>query len=210
LTLFFKERFVKRLLLLPVMMWAFMAASCPETPTNPIVEIDTSMGKITVELDQQKVPDTVANFLAYVDAKHYDGTVFHRVIPDFMIQGGGFKTGMQNAKNEKDFTILEKPTKDPIKLEVNKGLSNTRGTIAMARTNRKNSATSQFFINTVDNAGKLDPNSQSDGYAVFGKVIEGMEVVDKIRNVKTHAIIPEAIEDVPVEDVVILSIRRKP
>jgi cyclophilin family peptidyl-prolyl cis-trans isomerase len=93
---------------------------------------------------------------------------------------------------------------------VNKGLSNTRGTIAMARTNRKNSATSQFFINTVDNAGKLDPNSQSDGYAVFGKVIEGMEVVDKIRNVKTHAIIPEAIEDVPVEDVVILSIRRKP
>ncbi len=200
---------MKRILTVALAGLFLALTSCQDAAAkNPVVEIDTSMGKIKVELDEEKAPITVKNFLSYVDDKFYDGTVFHRVIPDFMIQGGGFKTGMQNAKTEDDFVKLEKPTKDPIKLEVNKGLSNTRGAIAMARTNKPNSATAQFFINTVDNSKKLDPNARTEGYAVFGKVIDGMDVVDKIKAVKTHVIIPDAIEDVPNEDVVIKSIRR--
>src|SRR4051812_38696618 len=159
---------------------AFAAAACGSSSdseaTAPVgVVIDTSMGAIKAELYPDKAPITVKNFLAYVDDKHYDGTIFHRVIADFMIQGGGMEPGM-----------AEKPTKAPIKNEARNGLANTRGTLAMARTNDPDSATSQFFINVVDNTRNLGPGGVSpDGYAVFGKVTEGMDVVDRIRRVKT-------------------------
>ncbi len=169
---------------------------------NPIVLIQTSLGDIKVELDEKKAPISVKNFLSYVDDKFYDGTIFHRVIPTFMIQGGGFETGLENAKQVSDFEKKQKKTKDPIKNESGNGLSNVRGSIAMARTNVLDSATSQFFINTVDN-GRLDPAQ----YCVFGKVIEGMETVDKIRKVETMTI-GQAIGDVPTKDVVIKSITR--
>jgi cyclophilin family peptidyl-prolyl cis-trans isomerase len=160
---------------------------------NPVVVIDTSKGKITAELFQDKAPVTVKNFLQYVDDKFYDGTVFHRVIPDFMIQGGGFEAGMR-----------EKRTREPIANEGGNGVSNTRGTLAMARTNVPDSATAQFFINVKDNLF-LDRARAADkvGYAVFGKVIDGMDVVDEIRRVETGQ------RDVPTQDVVIRSIRRK-
>lgn len=145
---------------------------------NPKVILTTNYGNITIELNAEKAPDTVKNFLKYVDSKYYDGTIFHRVINNFMIQGGGFADGDPPA---------QKPTNPPIKNEGKKsGLSNTRGTISMARTNDPNSATSQFFINVVDNSKSLDPGGFSpDGYAVFGKVVEGMEFVDKIKAVDT-------------------------
>jgi peptidyl-prolyl cis-trans isomerase A (cyclophilin A) len=137
------------------------------------VRIATSMGDIVVELDAEKAPKSVDNFLQYVRAKHYDGTVFHRVIATFMIQGGGFKPDM-----------VQKPTRAPIPLESRNGLKNLRGTIAMARTSDPNSATAQFFINVVDNAF-LDVENARDGngYAVFGKVVDGLEVVDRIKAV---------------------------
>ena len=139
------------------------------------VQLATSMGNITLELQADKAPKTVANFVQYVKAGHYNGTVFHRVINGFMIQGGGFGPDMQ-----------EKPTKPPIPLEARNGLSNARGTVAMARTNVPDSATAQFFINVNDNAG-LDAANAPDGngYAVFGKVVEGMDVVDRIKAVAT-------------------------
>jgi|TARA_B100001250_G_C19797822_1_gene789618 cyclophilin family peptidyl-prolyl cis-trans isomerase len=145
---------------------------------NPKVILTTNYGNITIELNAEKAPDTVKNFLKYVDSKYYDGTIFHRVINNFMIQGGGFADGDPPA---------QKPTNPPIKNEGKKsGLSNTRGTISMARTNDPNSATSQFFINVIDNSKSLDPGGFSpDGYAVFGKVVEGMEFVDKIKAVET-------------------------
>jgi cyclophilin family peptidyl-prolyl cis-trans isomerase len=204
---------VKRLLTLAVAVCFLMSASCA-TAKNPVVEIDTSVGKIKVELDEEKAPITVKNFLSYVDDKFYDNTVFHRVIGKFMIQGGGFMPGVGAAETPKEFTKLEKETKKPpIKLEVKTGLSNTRGTIAMARTSDPDSATAQFFINVVDNSKKLDdpiktPRGDVRGYAVFGKVTDGMDVVDKIKSVKTKAIIPDELEDIPVEDVIIKSIRR--
>ena len=139
----------------------------------PKVKLATSMGDIVVQLDAAKAPKTVDNFLAYVKDKHYDGTVFHRVINGFMIQGGGFTADMQ-----------QKPTKAPIPLEASNGLKNDTYTIAMARTGNPNSATSQFFINVKDNA-MLNATSGSDGYAVFGKVVEGSDVVDKIKAVAT-------------------------
>jgi cyclophilin family peptidyl-prolyl cis-trans isomerase len=159
---------------------------------NPVVVMETSLGTIKIELDEAKAPITVKNFLGYVDDKFYDGTIFHRVIRDFMVQGGGLEPGMK-----------EKETKAPIKNESGNGLSNERGTIAMARTNDLNSATSQFFINVGD-------NSRLDGlrYCVFGKVIEGMDVVDKIRAAKTTTKRPH--RDVPEEDIVIKSVRRAP
>lgn len=167
------------------------------TGPHPIVLIETSMGDIKVELNQEKAPITVRNFLKYVDDKFYDGTIFHRVIADFMIQGGGFLPGMKEKKG----------TYPPIKNEAYNGLSNERGTLAMARTNVPDSATAQFFINVVDNV-KLDRAFAGDGvgYAVFGKVIEGMEVVDKIRQVPVGA--RAGHENVPLEDVIIQSIRR--
>jgi peptidyl-prolyl cis-trans isomerase B (cyclophilin B) len=155
------------------------------------VLMQTSLGSIKFELDEDKAPLSVANFLGYVDDKFYDGTIFHRVISGFMIQGGGFAPGMK-----------QKAVKAPIKNESGNGLSNVRGSVAMARTNDLNSATAQFYINVVDNSGSLD----APKYCVFGKVVQGMDVVDKIKAVKTGKSGHHG--DVPVSDVVIQSIRR--
>jgi len=171
------------------------ALAAPSTGGNPVVVLETSQGSIEIELDAQKAPLSVQNFLAYVDAGFYDGTIFHRVIPGFMIQGGGF-----------DAKLSQKPTRAPIKNEAGNGLHNARGTIAMARTNDPDSATAQFFINTVDN-GRLDRAPGSAGYAVFGHVTTGMDVVDKIAAVKTGS--QRGMSDVPVEVVVITKARRK-
>ena len=164
---------------------------------NPQVVLETSKGKIVLELYADKAPVTVKNFLAYVDAKFYDGTIFHRVIPNFMIQGGGFTADMN-----------QKPTNDPIKNEADNGLKNQRGTIAMARTNVPDSATSQFFINSVSNdfLNFKSKSAQGWGYAVFGKVVEGLDVVDAISAVKTGT--SGRFRDVPAEPVVIKSARR--
>jgi len=153
------------------------------------VKFQTTAGDIVVQLDAAKAPKTVNNFVQYVKDGQYTNTVFHRVIPGFMIQGGGFTADMN-----------EKPTRPPIPLEAQNGLKNERGTIAMARTNVPDSATAQFFINVVDN-GMLNASGPGNGYAVFGKVIEGMDVVDKIRAVPTTRKPPHA--DVPVEPVII-------
>ncbi|HWK84878.1 MAG TPA: peptidylprolyl isomerase [Caldimonas sp.] len=151
------------------------------------VKLETSAGTIVVELDAAKAPKSVDNFLQYVKAGHYDGTVFHRVINNFMIQGGGMTADLK-----------EKPTRAPIPLESRNGLKNERGTVAMARTNDPNSATAQFFINVKDNDFLNQPQARdSNGYAVFGKVVEGMDVVDKIRAV------PTGPGDVPTTPVVI-------
>ncbi len=166
---------------------------------NPVVLIATSMGDIKVELYEDKAPVTVKNFLAYVNDKFYDGTVFHRVIPDFMIQGGGF-----------DKEMNQKSTKAPIKNEAGNGLKNGVGTVAMARTNVVDSATAQFFINVKDNAF-LDHRDESPagfGYAVFGKVIDGMDVVHKIEHVQTTNKPP--YQNVPSEPVIIKSITVAP
>ena len=154
--------------------------------------IETSMGSITVELDDEKAPITVKNFLDYAASGHYDGTIFHRVIDGFMIQGGGFTRAMD-----------QKPTKAPIKNEASNGLTNKRGTIAMARTMVVDSATSQFFINLVDNdfLNFRAPTPQYYGYAVFGKVTDGMDVVDRIAKVKTGFAGPH--QNVPEEPVAI-------
>lgn len=165
-----------------------------EAADKPIVIMETSMGNIKIELDAAKAPVTVKNFLEYVDAKFYDGTVFHRVIPTFMIQGGGLVPGLK-----------EKKTRAPIRNESANGLSNLRGTLAMARTNDPDSATAQFFINVANN-DRLDGSPQRAGYAVFGKVIEGMDVVDKIKAVETG--IQGGLKDVPTRDVIIKSVRR--
>jgi cyclophilin family peptidyl-prolyl cis-trans isomerase len=164
---------------------------------NPKVLLKTSKGDITVELDEAKAPISVKNFLSYVDDKFYNGTIFHRVIKGFMIQGGGYGP---------DFA--EKSSKPPIKNEASNGLKNARGTIAMARTNEVNSATCQFFINHVDNAF-LDhvPNDpQRYGYAVFGKVIAGLDIVDAIANSPTGTI--RGMADVPRQTITIVSIER--
>jgi peptidyl-prolyl cis-trans isomerase A (cyclophilin A) len=173
---------------------------------NPVVVMDTSMGTIKIELYHDKAPGTVDNFLAYVDDKFYDGTIFHRVIPDFMIQGGGFNPGVANAKSDDEVTKLEKPTKKPIKNESDNGLKNEKYTLAMARTNDPDSATAQFFINVVDN-NRLNRSGGNAGYCVFGKVIEGTDVVDKIKAVKTKSV-TQNFKDVPAEEVLIKSVRR--
>jgi peptidyl-prolyl cis-trans isomerase B (cyclophilin B) len=157
-----------------------------------MIKLTTNHGVISLELNAEKAPKTVANFLAYVEAGHYDNTVFHRVIKNFMIQGGGMEPGMK-----------QKPCKAPVENEAANGLRNKRGTVAMARTNDPHSATAQFFINTVDN-DFLDfkaPTGQGWGYCVFGEVAEGMDVVDKIRAVRTGN--KGFHQDVPVEDVII-------
>jgi peptidyl-prolyl cis-trans isomerase B (cyclophilin B) len=156
------------------------------------VKLTTNQGDILIELDAEKAPLSVANFLSYVRSGHYNGTVFHRVIKGFMIQGGGFEAGMK-----------QKPTEAPIQNEANNGLKNAHYTLAMARTNAPHSATAQFFINTTNN-GFLDFKSESPsgwGYAVFGKVVQGQDVVDKIEKVKTAG--RGGHGDVPVEDVII-------
>ena len=157
---------------------------------DTIVVLTTSMGNIEIKLATKEAPVTTENFLSYVEDDYFDGTIFHRVIPGFMIQGGGFNP---------DGT--QKTTGDPIALESDNGLKNERGTIAMARTNNPDSATSQFFINLVDNAF-LDKSSGSDGYAVFGEVVEGLDVVDAIGGVTTST--KGIYENWPEEDIVIL------
>jgi len=166
-----------------------------QAQNNPVVLIETSLGTITVELDRENAPISVENFLAYVENGHYAGTIFHRVIKGFMIQGGGFTPDMQ-----------QKPTGDPIQNEATNGVSNARGTLAMARVNAPHSATAQFFINTVDNRG-LDnsgTSQQAYGYAVFGRVIEGLGTVDQIEDVDTGRRGPYS--DVPNTPVEIVSI----
>ncbi len=157
-----------------------------------MVKLHTNFGTIVLELDATKAPETVKNFLAYVEAGHYDNTVFHRVIGGFMIQGGGFEPGMN-----------QKSTQAPIQNEATNGLKNDRYTIAMARTGDPHSATAQFFINAKDNAflNHTAPSGQGWGYCVFGRVVEGMDVVDKIEGAKTGS--KGFHQDVPVDDVVI-------
>ncbi len=176
------------------------AIICFFTPTgyamsNPIVEMKTNYGTVTMELFADKAPKTVENFLRYVDEQFYDETIFHRVIPGFMIQGGGMGPGMK-----------EKATGTPVENEADNGLKNAIGTIAMARTNDPHSATSQFFINVSDN-GSLDHTAKSAagwGYAVFGRVVSGMDVVEQIAAVQTGNV--GGHSDVPVEDIVIQSL----
>jgi peptidyl-prolyl cis-trans isomerase B (cyclophilin B) len=166
---------------------------------DPIIDVVTSLGTFAIALDPARAPGSVANFLRYVDAKHYDGTLFHRVIPTFMVQGGGF-----------DQRLEKKPVAAPIANEADNGLKNTRGTVAMARTSDPHSATAQFFVNVADNAF-LDHQAKDGvgwGYAVFGRVIEGMDVVDQIKAVKTGASGPFA-KDAPVQPVVITQARRR-
>ncbi len=162
---------------------------------NPIVTMETSMGTIKIELYADKAPITVKNFIAYAKDKHYDGVIFHRVIPNFMIQGGGMEPGMR-----------EKKTKGTIKNESANGLTNDRGTLAMARTPAPDSASAQFFINLKDNTFLNRAQAQDGvGYCVFGKVTEGMDIVDKIAAVRTGQNGPHG--DVPVEDVTIKSVK---
>ena len=200
---------MKRLLFASLCL-GLLAFAVKAEAANPVVVMETSKGTIKIELFADKAPITVKNFLNYVDDKFYDGTTFHRVIPDFMIQGGGFTPGLTQAKSGMDVQALEKKTREPIKNEAaTNGLHNKAGTIAMARTNDPDTATSQFFINTVDNSKKLDPGGVSpDGYAVFGKVIEGMDVVNKIKDVQTTEILGGRMADIPAEDVIIKSVRR--
>ena len=166
---------------------------------DPVVEVSTNFGTFVIQLDEAKAPNTVKNFLAYVDANHYDNTIFHRVISTFMVQGGGY-----------DVNYEKKPTKPPIKNEADNGLKNTRGTVAMARTGDPHSATAQFFVNVVDNAF-LDHQVKDErgwGYTVFGTVTDGMDVVDKIKAVKTGAAGPFA-KDAPEDLVVIKHVKRR-
>jgi cyclophilin family peptidyl-prolyl cis-trans isomerase len=181
---------------LPVVLaLAQSAGTVPSPPpapsARPVVALETSLGTIKIALDRDKAPVSVENFLQYVRSGHYDGTIFHRVIPNFMIQGGGFDGGMK-----------QKPTKPPIKNEASNGLKNRRGTLAMARTNDPDSATSQFFVNVKDNT-MLDYGMRNAGYAVFGEVVEGMDVVERIVAVPTTTRAPHA--DVPRVPVVIKS-----
>ena len=154
----------------------------------------TSLGEYTLELYPEEAPKTVENFLSYVDEGYYDGTIFHRVIPGFMAQGGGFEPGLK-----------QKATKQPVANESTNGISNERGTIAMARTQDPHSATSQFFINVQDN-WSLDAQGTKFGYTVFGKVVSGMNVIDQIVNTPTTTVRP--YRDVPAKDVVIISAKR--
>jgi peptidyl-prolyl cis-trans isomerase A (cyclophilin A) len=163
---------------------------------NPVVVMETTKGAIEIELFPEKAPITVKNFLEYVKKGHYDGTVFHRVIPGFMIQGGGFSKEME-----------QKSTAPPIKNEADNGLKNDRGTIAMARTRDPDSATSQFFINVADNEALNRPKPDGHGYAVFGKVTKGLDVADAIVNVKTTSRGP--YQNVPEEPIVIKSVKLK-
>lgn len=168
------------------------AAMAQSPAAAPRVKLATSMGDIVVELAPEKAPKTVQNFLQYVKDKHYDGTVFHRVIDGFMIQGGGFTT-----------ELSQKPTRDAIPLEASNGLKNDTYTIAMARTGNPNSATSQFFINVRNNDSLNAPNPDGYGYTVFGKVVSGKEIVDKIRAVPTGN--KNGMQNVPIVPVVIQS-----
>ncbi len=167
-----------------------LPAAGSNTAAKPRVALETSKGEIVLELEPDKAPKTVENFLSYVESGFYGGTIFHRVIQGFMIQGGGFTADMK-----------QKPTRSPVVNEAATGLSNERGTIAMARTNDPDSATSQFFINTVDNPNLDYRSAGSPGYTAFGRVVEGMDVVDAIAGVATGR--RGMYQDVPTEPVVI-------
>jgi peptidyl-prolyl cis-trans isomerase A (cyclophilin A) len=185
-------------LLLAALGLAVCSAQADEKPPagdHPVVIVKTSQGEFELELDAKRAPLTVENFLQYVDARFYDGTIFHRVIPGFMIQGGGFDQAMK-----------QKDTRAPIRNEAANGLRNEPGTVAMARTNDPNSATAQFFVNLVDN-DFLNHGSRDFGYAVFGRVSAGMDVVKKVAAVPTGT--RGGHQNVPLEPVVIESIRRK-
>jgi peptidyl-prolyl cis-trans isomerase A (cyclophilin A) len=179
-----------RLALLCALFFTFSAFAA-----SPVVIMETNMGTIEIELNEEKAPITVKNFLSYVDDKFYDNTIFHRVINGFMIQGGGFEEGMK-----------EKKTKAPIVNEAKNGLRNDEGTIAMARTGDPNSATAQFFINVNSNDNLNYPQPDGHGYAVFGKVLKGMHVVNRIKMVKTGNI--GMHQNVPMDTVLIKSVRR--
>jgi cyclophilin family peptidyl-prolyl cis-trans isomerase len=175
------------------------AAAPQPAPGNPVVVISTSMGDFTAELFKDRAPVSVENFLSYATAGFFEGTIFHRVISGFMIQGGGFTAD-----------LVEKPTRAPIRNEATNGLNNVRGTLAMARTRSLRSATAQFFVNVSDNRSKLDHRGYSPddfGYAVFGRVLEGLDVCDRIAAVETRTVGPH--EDVPIEPVVIKGVRVK-
>ncbi len=183
------------LLSIALVLSACQPQSKRSSMTNPTVIMRTNMGDVEVELFQNKAPETVKNFLQYVDEKHYNQTIFHRVIDGFMVQGGGFST---------DFK--EKKTHAPVRNEASNGVTNTRGTLAMARTSDVHSATAQFFINVNDNAFLNYKNATPSGYGycVFGQVIKGMDVVDKIKKVKTGN--KQGHQDVPVDSVQILEV----
>jgi peptidyl-prolyl cis-trans isomerase A (cyclophilin A) len=180
-----------------IALLVLLGAITPALAAGPQVLLKTSLGDITIELDEAKAPQTVANFLAYVDAGFYNDTVFHRVIPDFMIQGGGLTADME-----------KKATREPVMNEATNGLKNLRGSIAMARTGAPHSATAQFFINHGDNANLDYPSFDGWGYAVFGQVTAGMDVVDTIADVPTG--MRGGRGDVPRETVMIESITRLP
>lgn len=167
----------------------------------PVVQLSTNQGSISLELDPDKAPITVNNFLNYVNSNFYNNTIFHRVIADFVIQGGGYTPGTVNPSPKT-------PTQPPIALESNNGLTNLRGTLAMARTSEPNSATSQFYINVVDNASLDYKSEEEPGYAVFGKVTEGMEVVDAISVVPTRAVPSLGLTHLPVTNVVVTTARQ--
>lgn len=166
-------------------------------PANPRIRLETSKGSFTLELYPEKAPLTVENFLGYVDSGQYEGTIFHRVIPDFMVQGGGFTEG-----------LTQKPTGPPVRNEADNGLSNDRGTVAMARTSNPHSATAQFFVNVIDNdyLNHTAPDFNRYGYTVFGRVVEGMDVVDAISKVPATTRGP--YQNLPVEPVVIRTVKR--
>jgi peptidyl-prolyl cis-trans isomerase A (cyclophilin A) len=191
-----KEKLFKNCLI--ILMTGLLLGSgavLADTPDkNPRVIMETSLGKITIELFPQEAPETVKNFLSYVSDGFYEGTIFHRVIQGFMIQGGGFSAEMK-----------QKSTGKPIKNEAGNGLKNDRGTMAMARTADPDSATAQFFINLVNNERLNRPLPDGHGYAVFGKVVEGMDVADRIAQVKTGA--RQVFRDVPITPVVIQSVK---
>ena len=172
-----------------------LASTAAPAPVNPRVRVETSKGAFVIELAEDKAPATVANFLQYVRSGFYDGTVFHRVIPGFMVQGGGLTAELQR-----------KPARPPIVNEAANGVSNLRGTVAMARTADVNSATSQFFVNLVDNTylDHRDGSPRGFGYCVFGRVVEGMDVVDAIAAVPTGTV--RGMQNVPLEPVVIQSV----
>lgn len=183
--------------LLAVAMLGVPVQGAEENALPPRVELKTSMGVVVLELYPDRAPQTTANFLAYVDAGYYDGTIFHRVIPRFMIQGGGFTADMR-----------QKSTRPPVANEADNRIRNDRGTVAMARTPDPHSATSQFFINTVDNdfLNFRSKDSRGWGYAVFGRVVRGMDVVDAISGVRTGA--SKGHRDVPLQPVLIVTARR--
>lgn len=193
--------FLKRMAIMAIaMLWSMSTvyaqpeekkdAQIVDTISSVFVEIQTNQGKILLELDGEKAPNTVGNFIQYIVDKHFDGLIFHRVIPGFMIQGGGYDQDMKL-----------RATRTPIDIESKNGLKNVKGSIAMARSQNPNSATSQFFINTVDNDFLNYPGADGYGYTVFGKVIEGMDVVSKIEQMKTESKMGH--QDVPTEAVII-------